>query len=230
MKLSRLTLLLITPLCCWGETNKPVREYKMFNKENGLTTTMLDIGTTSFTFAVEWQLDTEIPTGTLYLFGNRHMEDSWWSWERELVLDQTQMNPYGNGVSRFPVEYDPVQRKAIFEIHYRILSEEYNDFKNAEFAGKGLFHVSAPPLNDTGWLPSPEEIEEELAKIRKEREGGAKVELKMDVERKSNYLWIYAGILIGMLCAVSYFLRRKLETRNWKRCIHASCQNRASQG
>jgi len=211
MKCTHLFLFFITPLCCWGETNKPVRDYKMVDMQNGLTTTMLDIGKTSVTFSVEWQRDTEIPTGTLYLFYKLDLRDGW-SWARELVLDPTAREGDGSGVSRFPVEYDPVQRKAVFEIQYNVLVKYHRE--KEKFEKQAFFQVSVAPLGDTGWLPSQEEIKEELAKLRKEREGGAKEELKMEVERKSNYLWLYAGILIGILCAVSYFLRRKLKTGN----------------
>jgi hypothetical protein len=206
-----------------GETNKPARDYKMFNKENGLTTTMLDIGTTSFTFSVEWQLDTEIPTGTLYLFGNRHMEDSWWSWMCELVLEPTIIR-YDNGLTPYPREYDLIQRKATFEIPYDVLPKEYNDFKNAEFAGKGLFHVGVPPADDTGWLPSREEMEVELAKIKEEEKERRKKQLEMwkkeSEENRAaasppsrNHLWLYLAIL-PLAFAVLYFVRRKLKPGN----------------
>ena len=207
MKLSRLTLLLITPLCCWGETNKPVRDYKMIDMQNGLSYALLDVGKTSFTFSVEWPLDMEIPTGTLYLFYKLDVR-SGWSWARELVLDPTKREGDGSGVSRFPVEYNPAQRKAIFEIQYKALAKSH--LEKEKFERQAFFQVSIAPLGDTGWLPSQEEIEEELAKMRKEREGGAKAEFKMEVEGKSSYLWLYVCILLGALCAVFYFVRRKI--------------------
>jgi len=60
MKIKHLFSLFIIPLCCWGETNTPARDYTMIDVDNGLTSTMSDVGTTSFTFSVEWTLDVEI--------------------------------------------------------------------------------------------------------------------------------------------------------------------------
>ena len=218
MKFKPLLLLLIMPYCCLGETNKPARDYKMVDMQNGLTTTMLDVGTTSFTFSVEWAGKLEIPDDKwLFLFANLN-EDSWWSFE-------------------MGIEVDPTLGKAIVEIPYTWLSEEYYDFENAHFKGKAFFCVSAPPPDDEGCLPSREEIEEELAKIRAEREGMVKPPLAEDkssggipaVESgggsqpsgqadttgatlgSRRYLWLCAGIAFA-LCAVFYFLRKK--TRN----------------
>ncbi|MCL2105153.1 MAG: hypothetical protein FWH21_08925 [Kiritimatiellaeota bacterium] len=214
MNYKHLFFMFIIPLCCLSETNKPTRDYKMVDMQNGLTTTMLNIGTTSFAFSVEWSHNLEIPGDKwLYLFGKRHV-DAWWN----LVMC---------------IEVDPTERKATFEIPYYRLPEEYHDYENTRFK-EGFFHVSVPPPDDTGWLPSREEIEEELAKIRAEREGMVKPPPAEDessdgipaVESGSGfqpsgqadttgttagsrrYLWLCAGIALA-LCAVFYFVRKK---------------------
>jgi hypothetical protein len=64
----------------------------MVDLQNGLTCKFLEIGTTSFTFSVEWPLDVEIPNG-LRLRGRLDPDDLW-SFMRELVLDPEQKPVY----------------------------------------------------------------------------------------------------------------------------------------
>ena len=215
MRFKHLLPLLITSLCCMGETNKPARDYKMIDVQNGLTYKLLDIGTTSFTFFVEWPLDTEFDEGGwLDLFGKFHIDSGW--------------NPV------FSTQVDPTQGKVTLEIPYNWLIWCNFESERAKFEQKAFFQFSVSPPDDMGWLPSREEIEEELAKIRAEREGMVK---PPPAENESSggipavesgggfqpsgqadttgatagsrrYLWLCTGIALA-LCGVFYFLRKK---------------------
>ena len=159
MTFKHLPFLLIVPLCCWGETTQPARDYAMLDVQNGLNCKLLDVGTTSFTFSVEWPLDMEIPTGTLDIFYKLHL-DSVWSFAREIVLDPTLREGDDGWVSRFPVEFDLAQRKATFEIQYGVLAKSH--LEKEPFEKQAFFHVAVPPADDVGWLgPRPEDEETE---------------------------------------------------------------------
>jgi len=214
MKFKPLLLLLIMPYCYLGETNTPARDYEMVDMQNRLTYKLLNIGTTSFTFYVEWPLDLEIGGGWLDLFGKLH-EDSWW-------------NPV------FCTQIDQSQGNVTLEIPYKRLTWYLDESDWKYFEQKAFFHFAPTPPDDTGWLPSREEIEEELAKIRAEREGMVK---PPPAENESSggipavesgggfqpsgqadttgatagdrrYLWLYTAIALA-LCGVFYFLRKK---------------------
>jgi len=203
-----LQLLAITAI---ANENTPAREYTMVNMDNGLTSTMSDIGTTSFTFTVEWSYDLEIPGDKwLFLMGRLDLRDVW---------------SFMAGI-----EVDPTQRKTTFEIPYCWLPEEYYDFERA-FEGKAFFHISVPPPDDTGWIgPRPEEKEETQGNAETEqgeaqvllsadrqvltsREGEEKLgirneELGIEKQEPTNRLWLYLAVLPFIL-AVLYLMRRK---------------------
>jgi len=199
MKTTSLILLCITSLCCWGETNQPARDYKMIDVQNGLTSKLLEIGTTSLIFSVEWPLDMAIPSGQLNLYVKFHVDSDW----------------HG----QFTMEIDPALGKAIFEIGYDTFPLYYCEPEKTKFAQKAFFHFAPTPPDDTGRLPSREEMEEELAKIQKEREERER-KINEGVEARSekigvegNPFWFYLAVL-PLMFAVFYFLRRKLKTNN----------------
>jgi len=180
-QISKVTVFLLFCLFTGKAMTTPARDYTMVNTDNGLTSTILDIGTTSFTFRVEWSGKLEIPGDKwLFLMGRRRVDSVW---------------NFMTGI-----EVDPAQGKATIELPYNWLPEEYYDFGKA-FKGKAFFHVSAPPADDTGWLgPRPEE-EEPQNKVETEQGG-------TDGAEKSNRLWLYVGIIL-VIGAGFYFLRKR---------------------
>jgi len=153
MKNTTLSLLLIAPLCCLGETsNTSVRDYTMVDLRNGLITELLEIGPTSFTFSVEWPLDIKIAEGRLCLMGKLNPETRGWSFLKELDLDPThKTGPFleGSWHSRFPVKVDQVQRKATFEILYDELVWYYMEWEKAKFEKKAAFSVRVPVITNS---------------------------------------------------------------------------------
>jgi len=102
-------------------TNAPARDYTMINFDTGLTTTILNVGTTSFTFVVEWSPNVDTPR-TLTLMGRLLPETRGWSGLYELEIDKVQSAvAHLDWSSRFPKEVDLKQRKAIFEVLYRVI-------------------------------------------------------------------------------------------------------------
>jgi len=192
-------------------TNVPARDYTMVDLKNGLTTELLEIGKTSFTFSVGWQLDMEIDEDTLFLMGKLNIESRGWSFLQALYLDPSRQQgryPASDWHSCFPKEFDLVQRKAIFEILYSEIAWSHLDWGKERFKEKASFAVRVPIITD-----SPQGLTrgryEEDDEQDEEEENQSPVETKND-----SHLWLYAGILMGSLCAGFYFLRRKLKTGN----------------
>ena len=141
-----LVFLVIAPLCCWGETRKPARDYTMIDVQNGLNAKLLEIGTTSFTFFVEWPLGMDIESKWMILFGKFHLDSGW------------------NGL--VTMEIDPLQGNATFEIEYDAVPWSYFETEKVKFEQRAFFHFAVQPLDDTGWLgPRPEDEETETQRI-----------------------------------------------------------------
>jgi len=211
MNYKHLFPLLIAPFCCLGEiNNSPARDYTMVDLKNGLTTEMLEIGKTSFTFSVEWKHGMKFEEDTLFLMGQLLVLDleEKWSSVKALYLDPTRWQgrySASDWYSCFPKEFNLAQRKATFEILYNDLFWHHDKDDKEDFEKKAFFTVRVPVITD-----SPDGITEWLYE-----DGGEKAETKGAVgTKRDHHLWLYAGILIGSLCAGFYFLRRKLKTGN----------------
>ena len=164
----------------------PARDYTMVDVGNGLTSKLLEIGTTSFTFSVEWPLDMKFETGMLDLFGKLN-SDSGWSPLTDVV------------------RVDPSKGNATFEIPYNWLIWHHFESERTKFEQKAFFHFGVVDPNDTGWLgPRPEE-EEPQSKLETEQGGAVGVE-------KSNRLGFYAGIIF--VIGAGFFFLRKRFARN----------------
>ena len=199
MTKKHLLFLFIAPLCCWGETNNtPARNYSMVNFGNEFTSTLLDVGTTSFTFSVEWSPDIETP-GKLDLIGKLLSGGTrGWNPLYELDLDLSNREELervvdGSMDSRFPKEIDIAQRKAIFEVQYNVIVWCYLEPENAYFLEKAFFSVQLPV--------SPEDWDS----IYEDEDNNEKPE----TPKTSNRLWLYFVLPLGVLCAAAYFMRRK---------------------
>ena len=187
MKIMNLFLFLLMPLYCLGEPNKPARDYTMINLQDGLTCTLLDVGTTSFTFSVEWSLETEAPNRWLFLMGKLDLEPEVWS-------------------GLITLEINPDQGNATFEIRYDALPWYYFDFERPLFEQKAFFSVIESDPNTPGgdgiWSDD-EESEETKGEIAVKEDGAQKV-----LSFNHAYLGLCAGIAFA-LCAVFYFVRKK---------------------
>ena len=97
---------------------------------NGPTCTMLEVGTTSITFSVEWPLDIG-PYGTFDLIGKYDSESE--DWNGLIQLDPNPAKRTGvyletdDWYSRFPIKGGVPQKKAIFEVLYADMPWYYID-------------------------------------------------------------------------------------------------------
>ena len=138
-RLCCLLFLLTSPLC-WGEANTPTRDYKMVDLKNGLTTELLDIGKTSFTFSVKWPLDMEIEMGYLELVGKLDIEERGWCSLKDFHLDPDCKAE--DWTAAGPIEINLDQGKATFEALYDAVSWHY--MKDMDFSQKAFFAVRVP--------------------------------------------------------------------------------------
>ena len=198
MTIKHLLFLVIAPLCCWGEpSNAPARNYSTVNFGNGLTCTLLEVGTTSIIFSVEWSPDIETP-GTLNLIGKLHSELRGWDFLYELDLDLSNREELervvdGSMDSRFPKEIDIAQRKAIFEVQYNVIVWCYLEPSRTLFWEKAFFSVQLPV--------SPEDWDSVYERDEYNE--------KPETPKTSNRLWLYLVLPLGVLCVIVYFFMRK---------------------
>jgi len=132
--------LFVTSLCLLTShviaASTPTRDYKMVDLKNGLTTELLEIGKTSFTFSVEWPLGMEFEEGTLFLMGQLLVLDlEEWSFLRALYLDPNRYRD-SDCSSCFPVTLNLAQRRATFEILYDDLVWYYDEEEKKYFEKK----------------------------------------------------------------------------------------------
>jgi len=122
----------------------------MINFDTGLTTTILEVGTTSLTFVVEWSPNVDTPR-TLTLMGRLLPETRGWSSLEELELDKAKsaIAHLDDWYSRFPVELDITRRKATFEVPYHVIPWHHMEPENLKFSQRAFFSVQ--------WSVEPEE-------------------------------------------------------------------------
>ena len=230
-----LLCLIISTVIAQETADTPKRDYTMINFNSDLTCTLLEIGTTSLTFSVVWSPEMGTPR-TLDLIGKLHPETRYWGGLYELELDQTQSAFANYGwSSRFPKEVDFSQRKAIFEVQYRVIPWYHMKPESEKFAQKAIFSVNFSVSEENWrkiyWGENWEEEERKLSVATAEAEvqGGEKTspsqgkfakqdgvvvgQKKSENKSNPNRLWLYAGILL-LVCVGFYVLRRKLKTGN----------------
>jgi len=232
--------LILTTLCLLASTltaqetdGTPKRDYTMVNFNSELTCKLLEIGTTSLTFSVEWSPDKDTPK-TLFLVGKLIPETRGWSFLHEIDINPANREFFsGDGWdSRFPKKVDLAQRTAIFEVQYRVIWWNEMEITRKKFlqsatltVGPGLSSPEeewdrvyeehdkkkeeAPPPVATAEAGVQEGEKTSPSQGKVEKQDGVVVEQEKS-ENKSNlnWLWLYAGILL-LICAVFYFLRRK---------------------
>ena len=175
------------------EEKKPARDYIMVDIVNGLIPTLLDIGTTSLTFRVEWPLSLEISEHCFDLMGKFELERSW--------------------VSLMILDVDQTKGESTYEILYESLP--WSRWANSKkiFEENAFFCVAIPGLDYMGedWVIEEIRARKEAAEKRKEKDDQTSAPNQSDEsepENKTNRLWLPAGILIS-LCVVFYFMRKK---------------------
>ncbi|MCL1921543.1 MAG: hypothetical protein FWG50_10805 [Kiritimatiellaeota bacterium] len=139
---------------------KTVRNYTMVDRQNGLTSTLLSIGTTSLTFSVEWSRDMDMPDRWFYLMGKFDLAEAW----NTLVI----------------MGVDPTKGKTIFEIPYDDFTWCRDEDSKAKLEKQAFFSVEIPDPNDTnGWII--EEVRKEM-EAEKNAEKAAREEGQAHVE------------------------------------------------
>ena len=195
-----------------------MRDYKMVDLRNRLTTELLAVGPTSITISVEWPLDIEIEWGRLDLMAKVNIEERGWHFLKSITVD-------------------PAQGKAIREILYTDTAwYDFEEFKSY-FLKKVWFAVRVPlfypPDPDTlmsigagGKYEEDDEEDWDKDKMRKSiaeflAESDAKIhvtdrakaqeengEEKEESVAQDNRLWRYL-IVWSCACAVLYFVWSK---------------------
>jgi len=158
MHIRHLFFLLTMPVCCFAETGKsPVRDYKMVDLRNRLTTELLAVGPTSITIYVEWPLDMA-PYGEwacFNLMGKLDIEERGWYDLADVMTDQT-------------------LGKATFEIPYSQFT--WYNWEGWDFSQKAWFAIRVPAPTDAvvgvgfrGMYEEDDEIDdEEFERAQKE--------------------------------------------------------------
>ena len=141
------SLILLTSCLLAGTVaaeTKPARDYTMVDLRNGLTTKLLDVGTTSIVFSVKWPLDMEIKMGYLYLMGKFDIEVRGWSPLKRLETDPEYRVEAPSTCG--PIEIDPARGEAVFEVRYKGMPWYYTD--KEKFEKKAFFAVRVPVFRD----------------------------------------------------------------------------------
>ena len=241
MKLMLLCLLTGTAT---AETNAPARDYFMINFDTGLTSTILEIGTTSLTFSVDWKPEVGTPR-TLDLIGRLLPETRGWSGLQELELDQASSAFGDEGWwFRFPTEVDLVQRKAVFEIPYDAIGWCEWEEEKAKFEQRAFFSVQWPVGTEEEWWDvygrednenfslsaydlglvtnAENSVQEQEADVKQTQTAQGGIPAKAGVANAQGEAdevstphqpisnrWLYLGLLLGAVCVMLYFLRKK---------------------
>ena len=226
---------LIISLClfatCVTAKEKLTRNYATTNLDERLAVTMLDVGTTSFTFSVEWSPDVEFPERQLYLMSKLDTKEPYWDAIAVLYIDpidRTEDSPHEH-YSKIPVESGLAHRKAVFEIPDDSFPGLY--IEEMTLASKITFSVTIPDPNFTGL----ESIEAEVraaalavataeAEVKNAEHAETQVlsmpsrekqleksneELEMEDPAKANNVWLYLLVSFCAICVVLYVLRKK---------------------
>jgi len=199
----------------------------MVDIQDGLTCKLLAVGTTSFTFSVEWKPDVKFPEEQLSLMCKRDPDQHWWDDIAGLYLNPAnKVGIYMNDC--FPIEGGITHGKATFEVLDQYIPSLYRE--RMALSEKVFFGVTIPDPNFTGLEALEKELRamapEELREYDKRLEESLKapipaVESTASPTRraenqddgqgeghgKSNRLWLIL-VLVPIILAVVYFVRR----------------------
>jgi len=231
--------ILLTSFCLLAyatraEDKTLARDYTLVDLNNRLTTKLLNVGTTSITFSVEWPLDIEIDYGWLYLIGKLDIEKRGWC---ELKV----------------LDVDPAQGNTTFEILYNDIPWYYSENFKPNFEKKAFFAIRIPFSQNSPWGPSGGRYEEDdetdvfegwwlndtptatTTEAQDAEQSGVQTspsattpadrqaqqtsphlgrlettddELGVEEPNETNRLWLFAGIIF-CLYAICHFLRKK---------------------
>ena len=231
-------LCLLTGTATARTNTSATHDYTMVSFSDRLTCTLLEVGTTSLTFSVEWSPNVGT-LGKLDLIGRLYPETRGWSGLHELDLNPAnraglveRSGGFDGWDSRFPKEIDLAQRKAVFEVQYAAIPWYHMEIVKADFLQKAIFSVNFS-VSEEDWdsvywgdykdddKASPVTITEamvqdaeqggvQVLKLSREKKSGMmNAELEVETQEAPNRLWLYVGIAFCALCAIFYFLRRK---------------------
>ena len=143
------SLILLTSCLLTGTMTaetEPTRDYTMVDLRNGLTTKLLDVGTTSIVFSVKWPLDMEIKMGYLWLMGKFDSEVRGWCPLKRLETDPEYRVEAISTCG--PIEIDPARGEAVFEVLYDETPWYYRKEEKEKLEKKAFFAVRVPVFRD----------------------------------------------------------------------------------
>ena len=224
-----------------AKTDAPKRDYKTVNFDNGIISRVLEIGTTSVTFAVECTPSTVVPQ-KLVLIGKLNLDWDAWNFWGEMEVVQTQgmyivEYPYDWFLNDWdpPIEPDATMfaTKAFFSLQKFTSDEEWEKTWGAD--GYGTNGVISPPLNVSVAVTAGAMVQDagqgEVQVLKPSREGKSEIRNdKLEVQEpvEASHFWLYFVLALCAFCAVLYSLRKKL-TMKYKClffalfCLGASC-------
>ena len=199
-----------------AEASAPARDYKTINFDNGITSRVLEVGSTSVTFSVEWSLDIAIPAN-LMVIGKLNMVWKSWSFWGEVDVAQNQGR---TTVEYLYAQFPPLEpaatrfaQKAFFSIQMPIRSEEEWDTTwGAD--GWATNGVVEPPLNAPTVEAQQDEGRAQASSPSREKKIGTRNTAVTDTDdeenqrEKASHLWLYVGIIL-VIGAGFYFLRKR---------------------
>ena len=196
--------------------NVPVRDYRVVNFDNGITTKLIEIGTTSVTFSVECSLGTDIPA-KLDLIGKLNMDwETWNFWGEMKVVQKDGYATAEYRYSRFSdlePEATMFAQKAFFSLQMSVEPEDWERVWGLE--GYGQKGTVEPPIKASPVVITETEVQEQNLTVKDEtsRRSGIKGEQGGVTENEANvsspnYWWLCLGIVL-LLSAVFYFVRRR---------------------
>jgi len=199
-----------------AEANTPARDYKTVNFDNGITSRILEIGTTSVTFSVECSFGVDVPA-KLDLIGKLNMDwETWNFWGEMNVIPKDGCATVEYRYSRFSdsePEATMFSQKAFFSLQRSVEPEDWERVWGLE--GYGQKGTVEPPINapfteakEDRVTASPPNNEDNLRMRNEELSTGDDEELEAEKQEKTNRLWLYLAILPFIL-TILYLIRKR---------------------
>jgi len=210
----------------------------MVDLGNGLITQLIDVGTTSITFSVEWTPKVEIDHRWLSLMGKPDIEERGWHFLIELDVDYTQ----SQGKVTYEVLYDEIfwtppeyaevfkgfEKKGFFAVRIPVPPDTFFGVARGKYEEDDEMDVMEGWwLNDTPTATTTEAQDAEQSGVQTspsattpaDRQaqqtsphhlGGLETDEELGVEepQETNSLWLFAGIIF-CLYAICHFLRKR---------------------
>jgi hypothetical protein len=197
----------IASLCCWGTPNKQINivfpntetvsgecAYSSVDFTNGVTITSFTTSKTSLVFRVEWSTGILFHSNSLDILYKQNRDDECW------------------GVWEEVAHVDPSQGWAEFEIPFYWFAF----YDGLGLPPTGFFGIQRTTLEGytktsfvmEGTEEKPQTVATAEVEMQEDKADGLLAE-QDGVVSPTSHLWLYVCVLLGALCAVFYFVRRK---------------------